>query len=114
MKTFKTIDSYIKTFPGDIEEELLKIRRTIKTVVPKAEEAIKYGIPTFVLNSKNLVHFAGFKNHLGFYPGPKAIIAFKKELAKYPTSKGAIKFPIDKPAPLVLIKKITNYVLKNL
>ncbi len=112
MKNFKTIDSYIKTFPGDVEELLQKIRITIRKAAPKAEEAIKYGIPTFVLNG-NLVHFGGFKNHIGFFPGPSGVKQFTTELKKYKTSKGTIQFQLDQAIPFTLIAKIVKFRVKE-
>ncbi len=112
MKTFKTIDAYINTFPGDVQEILQKMRITIHKAAPKAEEAIKYSIPTFVLNG-NLVHFGGFKNHIGFFPGPDGIANFKSELKKYKTSKGTIQFQLDKPIPYALITKIVKFRVKQ-
>ena len=89
------------------------MRATIQKAAPAATEAVSYGIPTFKLEG-NLVHFGGFKNHIGFYPGPEAIEAYKKELAGYTCSKGAIQFPNDKSLPLALVKSITQYrVAKN-
>ncbi|MBI5530997.1 MAG: DUF1801 domain-containing protein [Candidatus Doudnabacteria bacterium] len=108
----KTIDTYIKQFPDEVQVILKKMRETIRSVVPKAGEAIKYGMPTFILNG-NLVHFAAFKNHIGFYPSPGPIVAFKKELAKFNTSKGAIQFPIEKPIPYALVKKIVRFRVKQ-
>ena len=109
----KNIDEYIATFPKDIQKMLKEIRAVIKKAAPKAEEAIKYAMPTFVLNG-NLVHFAAFKNHIGFYPAPMGIEAFKKELSKYEGGKGSVQFPLDKPLPLTLIGKIVKYrVLVN-
>jgi len=109
-----TIDAYIADFPKNVQKKLEEIRVAIKKAAPKAEEAIKYGIPTFVLNG-NLVHFGGFKNHIGFYPAPRALEEFKKELSGYEGSKGAVQFPLDKPLPLTLISKIVKYrVEKNL
>lgn len=113
MKNINNIDAYIRTYPEDVQYLLQKIRQTIQNAVPKAEEAIKYGLPTFVLNGKNLVHFGGFKNHIGFYPAPSGIVAFKKELLKYGGAKGSIQFPLDKPIPLALIKKITLFRVKE-
>ncbi len=108
------IDEYIATFPKDIQAKLQKIRATIKKAAPKAEEAIKYQIPTFTLNG-NLVHFAAYKNHIGFYPAPSGIEAFKKELAPYESGKGTLKFPLDEPIPYGLITKVVKYrVKKNL
>ena len=110
----KDIDAYIAAFPEDIQEMLQRIRRTIHKAAPAATEAIKYAIPTFVLEG-NLVHFAAFKNHIGFYPAPMGLEAFKKELSGYKGSKGAVQFPLDKPMPLGLIAKIVKYrVKKNL
>lgn len=110
---FKTIDEYIKTFPADIQKILEQVRETIKEAAPDAEETINYQIPTFKLNG-NLVHFAAFKNHIGFYPGSKAIEDFQKDLAKLKSSKGAIQFPIDEPMPLKLISKIVKYRIKKI
>ncbi len=110
----ETIDAYIACFPKDIQKLLTAIRSTIGKAAPKADEAIKYGLPTFVLHG-NLVHFGAFKNHIGFYPAPMGIEEFKKELAPYEQSKGAIRFPLDKPLPLTLISKIVKFrVIKNL
>jgi uncharacterized protein YdhG (YjbR/CyaY superfamily) len=107
-KKYTDIDSYIAGFPRDIREKLEKIRGVIKKAAPEATEAISYGIPTFKLNG-NLVHFAAFKNHIGFFPTSKPIEVFSKELAEYVTSKGTIRFPIDKPIPYDLILRIVMY-----
>lgn len=104
----KTIDEYINQYPDKIKITLNTIYQTIKKIAPKARETIKYGIPTFELNG-NLVHFAAYKNHIGFYPTPSAINKFKKELKKYNLSKGTIKFPINEPLPLPLIVKIVKF-----
>lgn len=111
-KKFKTIDEYISVFPKNVRNILEDIRKTIKQAAPKAEETINYGIPTFTLKG-NLVHFAAFKNHIGFYPAPSAIIAFKKDLSIYKGAKGSVQFPIDKPMPLKLISKIVKYRVKE-
>ncbi|HEY0740997.1 MAG TPA: DUF1801 domain-containing protein [Chryseosolibacter sp.] len=110
MKTaaFQTIDEYIAEFPSDVQKKLRDIRATIKKAAPKAEEKISYAMPTFALHG-NLVHFAGYKNHIGFYPAPSGISNFKEELSKYETSKGAIQFPLDKPIPLTLVSKIVKF-----
>jgi len=108
MQAAKSIDEYIAGFPPDIQKLLMQMRTTIRKAAPKAEEAIKYAIPTFVLNG-NLVHFAAFKNHIGFYPAPSGIAEFKKELSVYDGSKGTIRFPFDKPLPLKLISDIVKY-----
>jgi uncharacterized protein YdhG (YjbR/CyaY superfamily) len=102
----KNIDDYIKNEPKDIQKILQKIRLLVKKHSPKALEDIKYGIPTFVLNNKNLIHFAAFKKHIGLYPTPPVIIKFKKELSEYKTSKGAIQFPLEKEIQFELIEKI--------
>jgi uncharacterized protein YdhG (YjbR/CyaY superfamily) len=104
----KNIDEYIAGFPPDIQNILEKIRQTIKKAAPKAEETIKYSIPTFILNG-NLVHFAAFKNHIGFYPTPSGTSAFKKELSVYRSGKGSIQFPLNEPIPYNLITKIVKY-----
>ena len=109
MKTnFNNIDEYIAGFPPDIQKILEQIRTTIKQAAPDAEEAIKYAIPTFTLNG-NLVHFAAFKNHIGFYATPTGSEAFKKELSVYKTGKGSVQFPINQPMPLELITKMVKF-----
>lgn len=108
MKNFKDIDSYIADYPASTQKLLMQLRTTIKKLVPKAEEKIVYGIPTFYLNG-NLLHFGGTKNHIGFYPTPSAIIAFKNELKDYVTSKGTVQFPLDKPLPLKLITQMVKF-----
>lgn len=110
--SLKNIDEYIAGFPRDVQEILEQIRSTIKKVAPDAEEVIKYRIPTFVL-SGNLVHFAAFKNHIGFYPTPSGIEVFKDELSRYEGAKGSVQFPIDKPMPLSLIEKIVKFRVKE-
>lgn len=109
----KTIDEYIAKQQENIREILEELRRTIKESAPKAEEAISYGMPAFKLNG-NLVYFAAWKNHIGFYPGDSsANEAFKKELSPYKTSKGAIQFPLNKPIPLDVVKKIVKFRVKE-
>lgn len=110
MKNYENITEYIQAYPKDVQVILHKVRKAIKETAPLAKEAIKYGIPTFILHG-NLVHFAAYKSHLGFYPGTAPIKAFKAELTKYELSKGTIKFPLDKPVPISLIKKITRYCI---
>lgn len=111
--TPKTIDEYIAGFPKDIQSKLQALRATIRQAAPEAEEAISYQIPTFKLAGKNLVHFAAFKNHIGFYPVPSGIEAFKKELSVYKTSKGAVQFPLDQPLPLKLIARMVKFRVKE-
>jgi uncharacterized protein YdhG (YjbR/CyaY superfamily) len=104
----QTIDEYISIFPDDVKAKLETLRATIRKAAPKAEEAISYMIPTFKLNG-NLVHFAGYKNHIGFYPGAAGIASFEKELKGYETSKGTVQFPLDKPLPLKLVTTIVKF-----
>ncbi len=103
-----TIDDYIVGYPKDVQDILQRIRSTIRAVVPGAQEAIKYRMPTFVLN-ENLVHFAAFQNHIGFYPTSSGIRQFKAELAPYKWAKGSVQFPLDRPIPYTLIKKIVQF-----
>ena len=111
-KASASIDEYIAGFPKNIQELLEKLRVTIKKAAPGAEETINYAIPTFTLKG-NLVHFAAFKDHIGFYPAPSGIDAFKKELSVYEGAKGSIKFPIDKPLPLGLVSQIVKFRVKE-
>lgn len=117
MKTTKSqpqdIDTYITTFPVEVQKKLESIRTTIRKAAPDATESINYGIPTFKLGG-NLVHFGGFKNHIGFYPGPSGITAFIKELSLYETAKGSIKFPLQQPLPSGLITKIVKFRVKEI
>ena len=112
MKAASTIDDYINEFPPDVQKLLRTLRDTIHKAAPKAVEAMKYGLPTFVWNG-NLVHFGGFKSHIGFYPAPSGIRAFEKQLARYEKSKGAIRFPMDEPLPLSLIARIVKFRVKE-
>lgn len=105
----KTTDDFIAKYPDDVQAILQKIRQTIRDVAPDAKEKISYGIPTFVLNGKNLVHFSAYEKHIGFYPGSAPIKEFEKELTGYKTSKGTIQFPLNQPIPLKLIEKITKH-----
>jgi len=108
-----TIDEYIVGFPDDVQKILEKIRTTIKQAAPEAEETIKYAMPTFVLDG-NLVYFAAFQHHIGFYPVPTGIKAFQKELSAYKTGKGSIQFPLDREIPFDLITKIVKFrVMEN-
>jgi uncharacterized protein YdhG (YjbR/CyaY superfamily) len=111
-RQFKTIDEYIDTFPQDVQSILNGLRQTIREAAPEAEETINYQMPTFTLNG-NLVHFAAFKNHIGFYPTPTGIEAFKRELSRYKGAKGSVQFPIDEPLPLPLIRRIVEYRVKE-
>jgi uncharacterized protein YdhG (YjbR/CyaY superfamily) len=112
--TFKTIDEYILQCPSEIQETLQTLRKVIKESEPEAEEKISWQMPTFVLHG-NLVHFAAFKNHIGLYPGPNAIEAFKNEISGYKSSKGAVQFPIGKPMPYELISRMVKFsALENI
>lgn len=108
----KRVEKYFKRFPNDVQEKLKQIRATIVEAAPQAEETLIYGVPGFKLNG-NLVCYAAFKQHIGLYPEPSAIDAFKKQLTPYETSKGTIKFPHDKPIPQKLIKEIIKYKAKE-
>lgn len=105
---FSSIDEYIEEFPKDVQKILQQLRATIKAAVPDAEETISYQIPTFTLKG-NLVHFAAYKSHIGFYPAPSGIKTFAQELSKYETAKGTVKFPIKDPLPLELISNIVKF-----
>ena len=106
------MDQYIAGFPKQVRKLLLKVRSTIRNAAPQAEEAIKYGIPTFILNG-NLVHFGAFKNHIGFYPTPSGIESIQRELSDYKGAKGSIQFPFDKPMPHGLITKIVKFRIEK-
>lgn len=106
------IDIYIEGFPLETQVLLRKIRTCISDAAPSAEECINYGIPTFKFHG-NLVHFAGYKRHIGFYPAPSGIKAFQEELADYKMAKGSVQFPINQPLPLALISKIVKFRVKE-
>lgn len=116
METNKTtpqnIDEYIAGFPNDIQTILQKIRKIVKKAAPEATEKISYQMPTFYLNG-NLVHFAAFKHHIGFYPTPSGTTKFRKEIANYKAAKGSIQFPLDEPIPYELITKIVEFRVKE-
>ena len=114
MKTAQAenIDEYISGFLKDVQKLIEQIRTTIRKAAPEAEEAMSYAIPTFKLNG-NLVHFAAFKSHIGFYPSPGGIEAFKKELSPYESAKGSVQFPLDQPLPLSLISSIVKFRVKE-
>jgi uncharacterized protein YdhG (YjbR/CyaY superfamily) len=108
---FTSIDEYIATFPEETQKRLEQLRAAIHTAVPEAKEKISYQIGAFELNGKNLIGFAGWKNHISIYPIPSGSAAFNKEVAKYADGKGTLKFPLDKPLPLKLISRIVKYRL---
>jgi uncharacterized protein YdhG (YjbR/CyaY superfamily) len=103
-----SVDEYIEMFPKDVQMILTKMRKTIQAAAPGSLEGISYGIPTFKLDGKNLVHFAGWKNHIGFYPAPSGMSAFSKELTPHKAGKGSVQFPLDKPIPFELVKRIVR------
>ena len=107
---FTSIDEYIATFPEEVQIKLQEVRAAIKAAAPDAEEKISYKMPAFAQKGI-LVYFAAWKNHIGFYPIPSGTQAFKQELSAYESSKGAVKFPLDKPMPLDLISRIVKFRL---
>lgn len=119
-KRFKSIDEYIKSFPGATAKMLKTLAKVIKEEAPKAEPTISYNMPAFKLKKDLpaqaggvLVYFAGFQKHIGLYPMPSVIQAFKKDLVKYKTAKSTVQFPLDKPLPISLIRKIIKFRLKE-
>jgi uncharacterized protein YdhG (YjbR/CyaY superfamily) len=113
--TAATIDDYITEFPPDVRAALEEMRALIKAAAPDATETISYAIPTFDLNGRHLVHFAGYAKHIGFYPIPSAMTAFADELAPYKRGKGSAQFPLGEPLPADLIRRIVAFrVAENL
>ena len=106
---YKSIDEYIASFPEDVQKIMTKLRNTIKTAAPEAGEKISYNMPTFTLNGKYLVYFAGWKNHIAFYGAPKGNPEFKEDLSSYESGAGTLQFPYDKPMPYELITKIVKF-----
>ena len=111
-RQFKNIDDYIDTFPKNVQHKLTELRSAIKESAAEAEEAISYGMPTFRLNG-NLVWFAAYKKHIGFYPTHSGILAFEEKLSVYKHSKGAVQFPIDGPIPLDIVREIVRFRVKE-
>lgn len=109
---FSNVDEYIAVFPPGTQTILQEIRQAIKKAAPKAEEVISYNMPGYKLNGM-LVWYAGYKNHIGFYPKPSGLKAFQKELSGFKSSKGAVQFPIDQPMPLSLVTKIVKMRIKE-
>ena len=109
----ENIDDYISDFPGETQKYLNEMRELIRKLAPDSVESISYAIPTFSLNEKYLVYFAGFKNHIGLYPTPVGMEAFKEELSNYKTGKGSVQFPLNKPLPIALITKIVKYQIEQ-
>jgi len=108
----KNVKEYIAQFPDSTQQLLNTLRKTIQTAAPEAKEVINYGMPTFQLNG-NLVHFAAYKNHIGFYPSPSGLTAFDDEVSNYKNSKGAVQFPLNSSLPLELISKIVKFRVKE-
>ena len=108
----KTIDEYIQAAPKEAQKKLREMHACIRAAAPGAKEGLKWGMPAFSYR-RILVTFAGFKNHIGFYPTPSAVTAFAKELSKFSTAKGSIQFPLEKPLPLSLVRKITAFRVKE-
>ncbi|TNE86889.1 MAG: hypothetical protein EP330_19975 [Deltaproteobacteria bacterium] len=108
----QTIDLYLASFPSHVRGRLEQIRREIRAIAPEATERISYGIPTFKLE-RNLVHYAGYAHHIGFYPGASGIAAFADELASYKSGKGSVQFPNDEPLPIDLIRRIVHWRLEE-
>lgn len=108
-----TMDEYIAGFPEDVRKILKDIRRTIRKVEPEFEETIRYGIPTFQLNGKNVIHFAGYKNHIGLYPAPRTSKEFRSELSAYKGGKGTVQFPLSEPIPYDLIRRIVEFRVRE-
>lgn len=111
MNTKDPLQAYIEGFPDNIQLLLNQLRDLIRRLAPAAQEAMKYGIPTFILH-ENLVHFAAYEKHIGFYPTPSAISAFKNELSSYKSAKGSVQFPLDQPLPWELIERMLKYRIK--
>lgn len=109
----QTVSEYISSAPKESQKRLKEIRKCLKSVSPKAIESLKWGIPAFSYD-RILFAYAGFKKHIGLYPTPSAILEFKKELENLKTAKGSIQFPLDKPLPINLIKKIAKFRIKEL
>ena len=110
-KLFTTIDEYISTFPDDTQAILEKMRQAIQKAAPDAMETMSYGIPTFNLNGKHLVFFAGWKHHISLYPIPAGDAAFQQKIAHYKRAKGTIQFPLDTPIPYDLVEKIVTLLM---
>ncbi len=110
--TPEDIDAYIRMFPHEVQVMLSSLRQTIREAAPEAEETISYQMPTFKQNGA-LVHFAAYKKHIGFYPTPSGIEAFKEELSAYEGSKGTVRFALDKPLPLDLVSEIVKFRVRE-
>jgi len=110
--TPKNTEEYIAGFPPGVQESLQKMRAIVREAVPDAQETLKYRMPTFVWH-ENLVHFAAFEEHIGFYPTPSAIEAFSADLREYVHAKGSVQFPLNRPVPFALVKKMVQFRVKE-
>ena len=108
-----SVDAYIAAFPPDVQAMLEQIRTTIRQTAPDAQETISYGIPTFTLNGRYLVYFAAHKRHIGLYPAPVGAAEFHEAVSWYGAGKGTLKFPLDQPLPLDLIRSIVQFRIKE-
>ncbi len=113
-KKFESIDEYIESFPENVQSVLEKLRATVQEAAPEALESISYDMPTFRLNGERLVYFSAWKNHIGFYSIPRGNEAFRKELSPYEGEKGSLRFPLEKPIPYDLVKKIVTFRIKEI
>ena len=112
-RKFKTIDEYVRTFPKDVQGVLERLRQTIRKTAPQAVETISYDMPTFRLDGKFLVSFAAWKSHIGLYPIPSGTAAFQKEVSPYRGAKSTVRFPLEKPIPHDLVKKIVLFRMRE-
>lgn len=110
----EVIDTYIAKFSPEIQEKLNEIRQILREELPEADEVINYGIPTYKIKGQNVVHFGGFKKHVGFYPAPSGILKFQQELSGYKGAKGSVQFPHNEPLPTELIRRITQFRLEEI
>ena len=109
----RTIDQYIAAFPPEVQAPLEQLRMTIREAASDAQESISYGMPTFTLNGRYLIYFAAYKKHIGLYPAPIGVAEFREAMSLYGAGKGTLKFPLDQPLPLELIRKVVQFRLKE-
>jgi uncharacterized protein YdhG (YjbR/CyaY superfamily) len=112
MTKFSTVDEYVASFPPEPREILEKVRRTMRSAAPGTEETISYGIPTFTLDGRYVIYFAGWKRHISIYPIPRGDEALQRDLAPYVAAKGTLRFPLDKPIPYDLIERLTTAAIR--
>jgi uncharacterized protein YdhG (YjbR/CyaY superfamily) len=111
--TFRTVDEYIASFPTDVQEKLQHVRRAMRAAAPGTEEAISYGIPTFMLDGRYLMYFAGWKRHISVYPIPAVDAQLGEEISRYKSGKGTLRFPLTKPIPYELIGRLVAAAMRN-